>query len=112
MQKLLSMDMAGNLDGVKPYLNPDSAVYFFDHYALLPPAGLIVSDHCEADLLDLNTGGADTGRASLSGVRGLPMTLEKTESGIRRKQSKQPHRMEKCFNFTLRKTLLSLNTCL
>ncbi len=56
LQKLLSMDMAGNLEVVKPYLNPDSAICFFDHYALLPSAGLIVSDHCEADLLDLNTG--------------------------------------------------------
>ncbi|MEA4814443.1 MAG: hypothetical protein VB112_06020 [Oscillospiraceae bacterium] len=56
MQKLPSMDMAGNLEVVKPYLNPDSAVCFFDNYALLPPTGLIVSDHCWADLLDLNTG--------------------------------------------------------
>jgi hypothetical protein len=56
LQKLLSMDMAGNLEVIKPYLDPDSAVCLFDQYALLPPAGLIVSDHCDADLLDLNTG--------------------------------------------------------
>ena len=54
--KLLSMDMEGKVEVVKPYLEPDSAVCFFGQYVLLPTDGLIISSHCDADIMDLNTG--------------------------------------------------------
>lgn len=56
LEKLLSMDMSGNVKIVKTNFNGDSEICLFDHYALLPTDGLIVSDHCDADVMDLNTG--------------------------------------------------------
>ncbi len=103
----------GESEVVKPYLNPDSAVSFFDHYALLPPAGLIViRTTCEADLLDLNTWELipyGPTWASLSGARGLPMTPEK-QSLVEEEPEKTATSYGKALSIYFTEDGLSLNT--